>query len=191
MNIEEIKKSISADLEHITKQNELNDIKSKYLGKEGVITLLQSKIREIPNEEKKEYGIKVNEVRTYFNTLFEEVKTRIETEEINRKLEKEAIDITLPSEEIATGSLHPFNRIIEEVEDIFVSMGYDVVPGNEVETDEYAPGVIISQSRPAGSIIAERVNLKIKVTKKSETEAGSDHTNTDDGMVPYEEGNNN
>ncbi len=52
MNIEEIKKSIDTDLEHITKQNELNDIKSKYLGKEGVITLLQSKIREIPNEEK-------------------------------------------------------------------------------------------------------------------------------------------
>lgn len=137
MNIEEIKKSIDTDLEHINKQNELNDIKSKYLGKEGVITLLQSKIREIPNEEKKEYGIKVNEVRTYFNNLFEEVKTRIETEEVNRKLEKEAIDITLPSEEIITGSLHPFNRIIEEVEDIFVSMGYDVVPGNEVETDEY------------------------------------------------------
>ena len=163
MNIEEIKKSISADLEHITKQNELNDIKSKYLGKEGVITLLQSKIREIPNEEKKEYGIKVNEVRTYFNTLFEEVKTRIETEEINRKLEKEAIDITLPSEEIATGSLHPFNRIIEEVEDIFVSMGYDVVPGNEVETDEYAPGVIISQSRPAGSVVTAKASLVIKI----------------------------
>ena len=124
MNIEEIKKSIDTDLEHITKQNELNDIKSKYLGKEGVITLLQSKIREIPNEEKKEYGIMVNEIRTYFNNLFEEVKTRIETEEVNRKLEKEAIDITLPSEEIITGSLHPFNRIIEEVEDIFVSMGY-------------------------------------------------------------------
>ena len=69
MNIEEIKKSIDTDLEHITKQNELNDIKSKYLGKEGVITLLQSKIREIPNEEKKEYGIKDNEVRTYFNIV--------------------------------------------------------------------------------------------------------------------------
>ena len=57
--------------------------------------------------------------------------------------------------------------------------------------DEKKAGTITYQSRPAGSIIAERVNLKIKVTKKSETEAGSDHTNTDDGMVPYEEGNNN
>ena len=61
----------------------------------------------------------------------------------------------------------------------------------EVVDDEKEAGTITYQSRPAGSIIAERVNLKIKVTKKSETEAGSDHTNTDDGMVPYEEGNNN
>ena len=61
----------------------------------------------------------------------------------------------------------------------------------EVIDDEKDAGTITYQSRPAGSIIAERVNLKIKVTKKSETEAGSDHTNTDDGMVPYEEGNNN
>ena len=61
----------------------------------------------------------------------------------------------------------------------------------EVIDDQKEAGTITYQSRPAGSIIAERVNLKIKVTKKSETEAGSDHTNTDDGMVPYEEGNNN
>ena len=61
----------------------------------------------------------------------------------------------------------------------------------EVIDDEKEAGTITYQSRPAGSIIAERVNLKIKVTKKSKTEAGSDHTNTDDGMVPYEEGNNN
>ena len=137
MNIEEIKKEIDIDLNNIVKINELNDIKSKYLGKEGVITSLQSKIKEIPNEEKKEYGIKVNEVRTYFNNKYEEVKNRIEKEEIERKLKKEEIDITLPSESVPTGSLHPFNRIIEEIEDIFVSMGYDVIPGNEVETDEY------------------------------------------------------
>ena len=70
MNIEEIKKQIDTDLSSVSRQNELNDIKSKYLGKEGIITLLQSKIREVPNEDKKEYGMKVNEVRTLFNLLF-------------------------------------------------------------------------------------------------------------------------
>lgn len=137
MNIEEIKKQIDTDLSSVSRQNELNDIKSKYLGKEGIITLLQSKIREVPNEDKKEYGMKVNEVKTLFNTKYEEIKKRLEEDEVNRKLEEETIDITLPSEKIAPGSIHPFNRIIEEVEDLFVSMGYDVVDGPEVETDEY------------------------------------------------------
>ena len=87
MNTEEIKKQIEGDLKSLSKNQELLDIKSKYLGKEGVITLLQSKIKEIPNEDKKEYGIKVNEVRTYFNTLFEEVKTsKIKTSKIKKSI---------------------------------------------------------------------------------------------------------
>jgi len=94
-------------------------------------------IKEVPNEEKKEFGMKLNEVRTLFNTKYEEIKNRLEEEQTLRKLEKDSIDITLPSEKISAGSIHPFNRIIEEVEDLFVSMGYDVVDGSEVETDEY------------------------------------------------------
>ena len=69
---------------------------------------------------------------------------------------------------------------------------YDItLEKEEVEDDTKDAGTIIYQSRPAGSTIAERVTLKIKVTKKSkEAEAGDDHTNTDDGMVPYEEEDN-
>lgn len=137
MDIEKIKQEIELKVNNVNNLNELNDVKIEYLGKNGIITELQSKIREIPNEEKKEYGMKVNEIRTHFNTLFEETRNRLEEEEINRKLKEDTIDITLPSEEIRTGSIHPFNRIIEEVEDLFVSMGYDVISGNEVETDEY------------------------------------------------------
>ena len=68
------------------------------------------------------------------------VSLHLETElmaSLREKAEEEAIDVTLPSDGICTGSLHPFNRIIEEVEDLFVSMGYDVVDGPELETDEY------------------------------------------------------
>lgn len=137
MNIEELKIGIDRDTKGIQNINTLNEVKSKYLGKDGVITLLQNRIREIPNEEKKEYGMKVNEVRSYFNAEYEKIKDKLETEEINRKLEEDAVDITLPAEEVITGNLHPINRVIEEVEDIFVSMGYDVVPGREIETDDY------------------------------------------------------
>jgi len=135
--IEEIKALIEEKVKDINTLEELQNIKGEFLGKKGYITEVQSMIKEIPNEEKKEFGMKLNEVRTLFNTKYEEIKTRLEEEETLRKLEKDSIDITLPSDKIAGGSIHPFNRIIEEVEDLFVSMGYDVVDGSEVETDEY------------------------------------------------------
>ena len=135
--IEEIKLLIEEKSKNINNLEKLQNLKSEFLGKNGHITQIQSMIKEIPNEEKKDFGIKLNEVRTLFNNKYEEIKTRLENEEIARRLEKDSIDITLPSEKISEGSLHPFNRIIEEVEDLFVSMGYNVVDGPEVETDEY------------------------------------------------------
>ena len=135
--IEEIKKVIEEKMNKVNSLEELNDLKVLFLGKKGLITEVQSMIKEIPNDSKKEFGMKINEVRTLFNTKYEEIKNKLEEEKINKKLKEESIDITLPSEKIETGSIHPFNRIIMEVEDLFVSMGYDVVDGNEIETDEY------------------------------------------------------
>lgn len=135
--IDEIKKLLDDKMTDINSMEELNAIKSEFLGKKGIITEVQSLIKNIENDKKKEFGIKLNEVRTLFNTRYEEIKNRIEEDIIDKRLKEEAIDITLPSERIDNGSLHPFNRIIEEVEDLFVSMGYDVVSGNELESDEY------------------------------------------------------
>lgn len=135
--IEEIRKLILEKMDSVNSFEELQNIKSEFLGKKGLITEVSSMIKEIANEEKKEFGIKVNEIKTLFNTKYEMVKNKLEEEEINRKLKEDTIDITLPSEKITKGSLHPFTRIIMEVEDLFVSMGYDVVDGNELETDEY------------------------------------------------------
>lgn len=137
VRIEEIKRLIEEKTININSFEELQNLKTDFMGKNGCITEIQSMIKEVPNELKKEFGIKVNEVRTMFNTKYEEIKNRLEEEEIARKLEADSIDITLPSQKISSGSIHPFNRIIEEVEDLFVSMGYDVIDGNEVETDEY------------------------------------------------------
>ena len=135
--IDDIKKLIEEKMVDINSIEELNTIKSEFLGKKGFITELQSLIKEVENDKKKEFGMKLNEVKTLFNAKYEEIRNRIEEEIVNRKLKEDAIDITLPGEGITVGSLHPFNRIIEEVEDLFVSMGYDVVDGPELETDEY------------------------------------------------------
>ena len=136
MNIEEVKQSLISDLEKVNDLKELNDLKVEYLGKKGLITELNAMIKDLPNDEKKEFGKSVNELRTLFNTKYEEVKVKLEQELINKKLESEKIDITLPSKKTKRGSLHPMTRIQSEFEDIFVSMGYTVYDGPELESDE-------------------------------------------------------
>lgn len=137
MNKEEIIKLIEEKTCNISSLEELNNLKVEFLGKKGIITEYQSMIKEVPNEEKKEFGMKVNEVRTLFNTKYEEIKNILETELINKKLEEEAIDITLPSTKINIGSANILEKLIEEIEEVFMSMGYDVVDGPEIEEDKY------------------------------------------------------
>lgn len=136
MKIEEIRNTLIEDLEKVSNLKELNDLKVEYLGKKGKITELNQMIKNIPNEEKKEFGQKVNEIRTLFNNAYEEKKNKFEESLLNEKLEEETIDITLPSKKVKRGSKHPMTRITEKFEDLFVSMGYTVYEGPEIESDE-------------------------------------------------------
>lgn len=135
--IKQLVDELTEKFEKINTMQELNDLKAQYQGKKGIITELSAKIKDIPVEEKKEYGMRVNVLREAFNNGFEKIKNRIEEKMINKKLKEETIDISLPSVKLQRGSKHPFNRIIEEVEDLFVSMGYDVIDGPELEDDEH------------------------------------------------------
>jgi len=136
MKIEEVKKLLEEDMNKVTSLAELNELKNKYLSKTGLITVLNSEIKNVPNEEKKEFGMRVNEVRTLFSEFYETKKNEYETALLNEKLEKESIDITLPSRKVKRGSKHPMTRITEQFEDLFVSMGYTVYEGPEIESDE-------------------------------------------------------
>ena len=137
MKIEEVKMSLLNDEEKVTNLNELNDLKVKYLGKKGLITELNSEIKNVPNEEKKEFGRKVNEIKELFNNFYEEKKNAFEEEILNKKLSSEAIDITLPATKVCCGAPNIMEKLIEEIEEVCMSMGYDVVDGPEVEEDKY------------------------------------------------------
>ena len=137
MKIEEVKELLLNDMKSVTDLNSLNDLKVKYLGKKGLITELNQEIKNIPNEEKKEFGQRVNEVRSSFTEFYEEKKNEFETAILNEKLKSEAIDISLPSYNIATGAPNILEKLIEDVEEVFMSMGYDVVDGPEIEEDKY------------------------------------------------------
>ena len=137
MEIEMIKVSIKKDIENCNNQAELNDIRVKYIGKKGLITDINFKIREVEKKKKKEYGMKVNEIRTYFNTLFEDKYKKFEEEKLNEKLKSEKIDITMPSVNIEVGAPSILEKLVEDVEDVCMSMGYDVIDGPEIELDKY------------------------------------------------------
>ena len=135
--LQALKKKINKDFDNVKDLKTLDELRVKYLSKKGIITELNSKIKEIPNEEKKDYGMKVNEVRSYFNDKYESLKTTLEKEALEMKLAKEKIDLTLPSVKFKTGSPNILEKLIEEVEELLISMGYDVLDGPEVEEDKY------------------------------------------------------
>ena len=136
-NIEELKTIINTKMSNVNNMQELNDLKIEFLGKKGIITEANSAIRNIPNEEKKEYGMKVNEVRNLFNTLYEEKLNTFKENLLNEKLTSEKIDISMPAVSIKVGSANILEKVIEQVEEVFMSMGYDVVDGPEIEEDHY------------------------------------------------------
>lgn len=135
--IEQVKKELECDMEKVKNLKELEELKIKYLSKKGSITELNSEIRNIPNEEKKEFGIRVNELRKMFTDFYENKKSSYEESLLNEKLQKEAIDITLPATKVRQGSPNILEKVIEEVEEVCMSMGYDVVDGPEIEEDKY------------------------------------------------------
>lgn len=135
--IDELRQEIENIFDNVDNMKKLNELKVEYLGKKGKITELNSVIKTLPNDEKKSFGMKVNEVKVLFNSKYEEKRNIFEEEEVNKRLESEKIDVTLPSTKIRRGSKHPMSLTIERIEDLFVSMGYDVVSGPELESDEY------------------------------------------------------
>ena len=135
--IENLKKQALEELANSKSSKELNDLRVKYLGKKGELTGLLRGMGSLSPEERPKMGALVNSAKQEIENEIQEKEKELAEKELQEKLEKEEIDITLPSQKIKRGSKHPLNRVIEEVEDLFVSMGYDVVSGPELETDEY------------------------------------------------------
>lgn len=132
-----IKENAIKEIKNSESLQQLNDLRVMYLGKKGKLTELLRGMGNLSKEERPIMGALVNEAKEELNSEITKREEELKKIELNKKLEEENIDITLPSKKTRRGSKHPLNRIIEEVEDLFFSMGYDVVSGPELETDEY------------------------------------------------------
>jgi phenylalanyl-tRNA synthetase alpha chain len=120
-----------------TDLKQLNDVRVAYLGKKGPITEVLRGMGKLSEEERPKMGALVNVVREAITTKIEEKQSKLEADVINAKLASEKIDVTLPGRPVKQGNHHPLTRIIEEIEDLFIGMGYTVAEGPEVEKDYY------------------------------------------------------
>ena len=137
MNLDNILNDLQVDLETVFSEQNLNEVKAKYLGKKGEITSLYSKMKDLSNDEKKSFGALINNLKNEATSLLDSKKEEIEMRLLNEKLQNESIDISLPATEIKIGAPSILEKMIEDIEELLMSMGYDVVDGPEVEKDEY------------------------------------------------------
>lgn len=128
---------IDKDVKEANTSLQVNELKVKYLGKKGLVTELTKNMNELSIEEKKELGKITNEIRNEVTSKITELEESIKEKELNEKLNKEKIDISLPATTIPIGTPNILERVIEEVEELLMSMGYDVVDGPEIEEDKF------------------------------------------------------
>lgn len=127
----EAKAAISAAEDGAT----LEQLRVEYLGKKGQITSLLKGLGKLPAEEKPAAGAKINVVKQELQDLIGARKAALESSKVNQQLAQETIDVSLPGRGQGTGGIHPVTRTIERIEDFFLSIGFDVVEGPEIEDD--------------------------------------------------------
>ncbi len=131
--LEVAKSAISAaDSEQI-----IEELRVKYLGKKGELTALLKQMGSLSPEERPKMGQLVNEAKSQIEALITEKAKELKEKATELKLAAETIDITMPAKTVKKGKLHPLNTVLNDMIDIFQSMGFDVVDGPEVETDHY------------------------------------------------------
>ena len=135
--LKQLEQEALAKIEAASNVKELNDVRVAYLGKKGPITDLLKGMGKLSAEERPKMGALVNTVRENLTEVLTAKMTALEEAAIQQQLEKESIDVTLPGARVAIGNRHPLTRVIEEIEDLFVGMGYEIVEGPEVEKDYY------------------------------------------------------
>ena len=117
--------------------HDLHQEKAKYLGKKGVMADFMKMMKDATIEERKSIGKASNDIKQAINSYIEEQKALIEEMEINAKLASETIDVTLPGKDLKVGTKHILTQTTEELEDLFLGMGYTIEEGPQIENDEY------------------------------------------------------
>ncbi len=132
-----LKEKALKETEAANSSEELNNVRNTYLSKKSELSTLTSQIGQLPPEDRKAFGAAITEVRVAITNAIEEKMALLKNKELDEKLAKETIDISLPGRANCLGARNPFHIIIDEITEIFLGMGFDVADGPEVEIDHY------------------------------------------------------
>lgn len=135
--LKQLEQEALAKIESASNLKELNDVRVAYLGKKGPITDVLKGMGKLPAEERPIIGALVNTVREHVTVVLERKIYALEQEMIAQQLAHESVDVTLPGRPVKMGNRHPLTRVTEEIEDLFIGMGYEIAEGPEVEKDYY------------------------------------------------------
>ncbi|MBQ9438628.1 MAG: phenylalanine--tRNA ligase subunit alpha, partial [Lachnospiraceae bacterium] len=136
-SLEELRKKALKDIEASESLEKLNELRVSFLGKKGEFTSLLKGLKDLPPEERPKMGQLVNEAKAEIEKHIETVRGRLEEAGLNARLSAEKIDVSLPGKRKPLGHPHPNARVLDEVEEIFIGMGYTVASGPEIEKDYY------------------------------------------------------
>ncbi|MBC1315862.1 phenylalanine--tRNA ligase subunit alpha [Listeria booriae] len=135
--LEQLKQEAVAQITAVTDLGTLNDLRVKYLGKKGPMTEIMKQMGKLSAEERPKVGAVANEVREQLTNAIQEKQDGLQAEEIKKQLAGETIDVTLPGTSVREGTAHLLTQVVEEIEDLFIGMGYTIADGPEVEKDYY------------------------------------------------------
>ena len=135
--LEKIKEEALRKVREVSDSDALNEIRVAYLGKKGELTAVLKSMKEVAEADRPKMGQLVNDTRSAIEEVLDQAKQKIEEAVMSERLKKESIDVTLPAKKLPMGHRHPNTIALEEVERIFIGLGYEVVSGPEIEKDYY------------------------------------------------------
>lgn len=171
-----IRQEVQNELQKLHDTKGVYEYKKSVLdGKTGKIGSLMKQMGKIPNEQKAEYGKKVNELKAWAVAHFEELDERFKEEEMRLRYEREKIDVTMPAKKREQGNLHPVTQVRNQLTDIFASMGFEIYEGTEIETDYYNfTALNTPQDHPARDM-QDTFYLSPEFLLRTQTSAGQIH----------------
>ena len=173
---EAIREQFRSEAKELMDSSAIYELRKKYLDRKGgLVNGLMKEMRNIPAEEKAEFGQGVNQLKDWVLENLQKMEEKARAQELQRRYEKEKIDITIPAVKIRRGNLHPNTQVKNQIVNIFAGMGFDIYEGAEIETDYYNfTALNTPQDHPARDM-QDTFYLSDEFLLRTQTSAGQIH----------------